>query len=231
MAKDHLSAKERETRKVTLILHAALTTVLNGLEEKDYPHIFVSTNSGNLSSIIFDSMKFMTQFNLMFKDENRKLTVFDKALCLAMSLERNKVITTSDLKGRVPKRLTNLNEKLITEAVLGYVGHSNYHVKRTDISGDFSFEAFLDGHKTELKHFKELLTEEFVNTNFDYNKCFVLLYDVYLRGICYSEGLDIDQIYSLKKTTTIKERHDAPVVTVKNENTYSEYKKNFRKMK
>lgn len=231
MSKDHLTAKERETRKVTLLLHAALTTVLNGLEEKDYPHIFVSTNSSNLSSIVFDSMKFMEQFKVMFQDEDRKLTVFDKALCLAMSLERNKVITTSDLKGRVPKRLTNLNEKLITEAVLGYIAHSNYHVKRTDISGDFSFESFLNGHKTELKHFKELLTEEFVTTNFDYNKCLALLYDLYLRGVCYSEGLDIDQIYSLKKVTTIKERHDAPTVQVESTNTYSEYRKNFRSMK
>ena len=37
MSKDHLTAKERETRKVTIVLHSALTTVLNSLEEKDYP--------------------------------------------------------------------------------------------------------------------------------------------------------------------------------------------------
>ncbi len=231
MSKDHLSAKERETRKVTLILHAALTTVLNGLEEKDYPHIFVSTNSGNLSSIIFDSMKFMTQFNLMFKDENRKLTVFDKALCLAMSLERNKVITTSDLKGRVPKRLTSLNEKLITEAVLGYIAHSSYHVKRTDITGDFSYESYSNGHKTDLKHMKTLLTEEFVTTNFDYNKCLALLYEIYLRGVCHTHGLPSGQIYDLKKKITVKEKSSSPINTVEVKNTYSYYIKSFRIMK
>ena len=78
---------------------------------------------------------------------------------------------------------------------------------------------------------KELLTEEFVTTNFDYNRCLALLYDLYLRGVCYSEGLDSDQIYSLKKVTTIKERHDAPTVQVESTNTYSEYRKNFRSMK
>lgn len=231
MAKDHLSAKERETRKVTLLLHAALTTILNSLEEKDYPHIFISTNSNNLGNIVFDEMKFMEQFKMMFQGEERRLTIFDKALCLAMSLERNKVITTSDLKGRIPKRLTNLNEKLITEVVLGYIAHSSYNVRRTEINGDFSFEGFDDGHKTELKQFKTLLTEEFVTANFDYNKCLALLYEIYLRGVCYSEGIDSDQIYDLKRSTTVKERYDAPVVSVKEENTYSEYRKRIRNMK
>ena len=231
MSKDHLTAKERETRKVTLLLHTALTTVLNGLEEKDYPHIFVSTNSSNLSSIVFDSMKFMEQFKVMFQDEDRKLTVFDKALCLAMALERNKVITTSDLKGRVPKRLTNLNEKLITDAVLGYIGHSSYHVRRTDIQGDFSYDGFQNGHKTELKHLKDMLTEEFVVLNFDYNKCLALLYDTYFRGVCYREGLSTEMISVLRKNITVKERYDSPVVNVQESNTYSEFRKNFRSMK
>ena len=231
MSKDHLSAKERETRKVTIVLHSALTTVLNGLEEKDYPHIFVSTNSSNLSSIVFDSMKFMEQFKVMFQDEERRLTIFDKALCLAMSLERNKVITTSDLKGRVPKRLTNLNEKLITEAVLGYIAHSSYNVKRTDITGDFSYESYSNGHKTELKHMKTLLNEEFVTTNFDYNKCLALLYEIYLRGVCHTHGLPSGQIYDLKKKITVKEKYSAPINTVKEDNTYSEYRKSFRSMK
>ena len=231
MSKDHLSAKERETRKVTIILHSALTTVLNGLEEKDYPHIFISTNSNNLANIVFDEMKFMEQFKMMFQDEERRLTIFDKALCLAMSLERNKVITTSDLKGRVPKRLTCLNEKLITEAVLGYIAHSSYHVKRTDITGDFSYESYSNGHKTELKHMKSLLTEEFTNVNFDYNKCLALLYEIYLRGVCHTHGLPSGQIYDLKKKITVKEKYSAPINTVKEDNTYSEYRKNFRSLK
>lgn len=231
MSKDHLSGKERETRKVTIILHGALTTILNNLEEKDYPHIFISTNSNNLGNIIFDEQKFMDQFKLMFQDEERRLTVFDKALFLAMSLERNKVITTSDLKGRIPKRLTYLNEKLITEVVLGYIAHSSYNVRRTEINGDFSFDGFDDGHKKDLKHMKDLLTEEFVNVNFDYNKCLALLYEIYLRGVCYLHGLPTGQIYNLKSKITVKEKYDAPVVSVKEENTYSEYRKSFRSLK
>lgn len=230
MGKDHLTSKERETRKVTIILHGALTTVLNSLEEKDYQHVLVSTNSNNLGNIIFDEQKFMEQFKLIFQGEDRRLTVFDKALCLAMALEKNKVINTNGLKGRIPKRLTNLNEKLITETVLGYIAHSGYNAKCADISGDFSFEGYSDGHKKELKQMKDMLTEEFVNINFDYNKCLALLYEVYLRGVCYLHSLPSDQIYSLKSKITIKEKYDAPVVTVKQENTYSEYKKNFRNM-
>lgn len=231
MSKDHLSSKERECRKVTILLHGALTTVLNGLEEKDYPNIFVITNTSNLSNILFDENKFMEQFNLMFQDEDRKLTIFDKALCLAMALERNKVITTNNLKGRIPKRLTDLNEKLIMETILGYVGHSSYHVRRTDIQGDFSYDGFQNGHKTELKKLKDMLTTEFENINFDYNKCLALLYDIYFRGVCYSEGLSTEMIADLKKNTTIKERFDSPVVNVQESNTYSEFRKNFRSMK
>lgn len=231
MAKDHLSAKERETRKVTIILHSALTTVLNSLEEKDYRNIFVTVNSGNLANIVFDEMKFMEQFKMMFQDEDRILTIFDKALCLAMSLERNKVITTSELKGRVPKRMMNLNEKLITEIVLAYIGHSTYHVKRTDIGGDFSYESYADGHKTELKHMKELLTLEFTNINFDYNKCLALLYEVYLRGVCHEQGLPSGKIYDLKKKIFVKEKSSSPINTVEVKNTFSEYRKSFRSMK
>ena len=156
MSKDHLSGKERETRKVTIILHGALTTILNNLEEKDYPHIFVSTNSNN---------------------------------------------------------------------------HSSYNVRRTEINGDFSFDGFDDGHKKDLKHMKDLLTEEFVNVNFDYNKCLALLYEIYLRGVCYLHGLPTGQIYNLKSKITVKEKYDAPVVSVKEENTYSEYRKSFRSLK
>lgn len=231
MSKDHLTAKERETRKVTILLHGALTTVLNGLEVKDYPNVFVSTNTSNLSNILFDENKFMEQFNLMFQGEDKKITIFDKALCLAMALERNKVITTSNLKGKVPKRLTDLNEKLITEAVLGYIGHSSYHVRRTDIQGDFSLDGFNEGHKTELKRLKDMLTTEFESVNFDYNKCLAILYDVYFRGVCYSEGLSTEMIPDLRKNTTIKERFDSPVVSVQETNTYSEFRKNFRSMK
>lgn len=231
MSKDHLTAKERERRKVTILLHGALTTILNALEIKDYPNIIVSTNTSNLSNILFDENKFMEQFILMFQDEDRKLTVFDKALCLAMALERNKIITTKNLKGRVPKRLTNLNEKLITEAVLGYIGHSSYHVKRTDIQGNFSYDVFQNGHKTELKHLKDMLTEEFVVLNFDYNKCLALLYDTYFRGVCYREGLSTEMIAVLRKNITVKERYDSPVVNVLESNTYSEFRKNFRSMK
>lgn len=231
MSKDHLSAIERERKKVTILLHGALTTVLNGLEEKDYPNVFVSTSTSNLSSILFDENKFMEQFKLMFNDEDRRLTIFDKALCLAMSLERNKVITTNNSKSRVPKRMTNLNEKLITETVIGYVGHSSYHLRRTDIEGDFSLYGFNEGHKTELKHLKDMLTEEFLNGAFDYNKCHALLYDLYLRGVCYSQGLSTEMIESIRKRITIKEKYDSPVVTVQRNNTYSEYRKSFRRIK
>lgn len=231
MSKDHLSAKERETRKVTIILHGALTTILNQLEEKDYPHIFISTNSGKLANIIFDEMKFMEQFKLMFQDEERKLTIFDKALCLAMSLEKNIVITTSDLKGRIPKRLTKLNEKFITEMVLFYIAHSSYNVKRTDIKGYFSYDSYNHGHKNELKHMKKLLTEEFAIVNFDYNKCLALLYEIYLRGVCHTHGLPSGQIYDLKKKITVKEIYSVPVVNVKEDNTYSKYRRNYRSIK
>lgn len=228
MSKEHISAKDRETRKVTLLLHGALTTILNSLEEKDYPNVFVSTNSSNLGQIVFDELKYMDQFKLMFQDENRKLTVFDKALCLAMSLERNKVITTSGLKGRVPKRVTNLNEKLITEMVLGYIGHSTYHIRRSEAGGDFSYEGFDNGHKTDLNHLKSLLTEEFTETNFDYNKCLALLYEIYFRGVCYREGLPTGMRLELRKKTTVKEKSTAPVINVPTKNTYSEYRKSFR---
>lgn len=231
MSKEHITAKERETRKVTILLHGALTTVLNGLDEKDYQHILVSTNSNNLGNIIFDEQKFIEQFKLVFQNDDRKLTVFDKALCLAMALERNIVITTNNLKGRIPKRLTNLNEKLITEVVLGYIGHSSYNVKHTDIGGNFNLDGFYNGHKKELKHMKEMLTEEFVNINFDYNKCLALLYEIYLRNICYLHDLPSEEIYNLKSKIAIKEKYDTPVVNVKEDNTYSKYRKTFRNMK
>lgn len=231
MSKEHITAKERETRKVTILLHGSLTTVLNGLEEKDYSNVFVSTNSSILSRIIFDDLKYIEQFKLLFKDEERKLTIFDKALCLAMSLEKNKVITTNSLKGKAPKRMINLNEKLITELVLNYIAHSCYNVRRTEINGDFSLEGFDDGHKRELKHMKDLLTEEFAKVNFDYNKCLALLYEIYLRNICYLHNLPIEEIYSLKSKITIKEKYDTPVINVKEDNTYSKYRKAFRNMK
>ena len=135
--------KVRETRRLAILAHNAVTNVLNDLKEEDYPLVHTSMGRVFTEDIASSYYRYLDHFKMVYSDTpERKITIFDKALCLAMSLERNKVITTSELKGRVPKRMMNLNEKLITEIVLAYIGHSTYHVKRTDISGDFSFEAF-----------------------------------------------------------------------------------------
>ena len=78
---------------------------------------------------------------------------------------------------------------------------------------------------------KELLTLEFTNINFDYNKCLALLYEVYLRGVCHEQGLPSGKIYDLKKKISVKEKSSSPINTVEVKNTFSEYRKSFRSMK
>ena len=229
MSKDHLTAKERETRKVTLILHAALTEVLNNLEEKDYPYIHTKIKTMGLSNILFAHLKFIERFNEMFKDSDVKISIFDKALCLAMAMQQHHVIGASGMKGRIPQRLCNLNEKAIVEAMLFYIAHSSYHIKRTDVECDFDITVYDNGHKKELKALKELLIEELTKPILDYNKCLGLLHEIYLRAICYENSLNTDDKESLKKKTTIKEKYTVPTPKVEVKNTFSEYSKKFRK--
>ena len=229
MSKDHLTAKERETRRVTLIIHAALTEVLNSLEEKDYPYIHTNVKAMGISNIVYSHLKFIDRFNEMFKDSDVKISMFDKALCLAMAMQRHSVISASGMKGRIPQRLCNLNEKAIVEAMLFYIAHSSYHIKRTNVECDFDISVYDNGHKKELKALKELLIEEIKNPGFDYNKCLGLLHEIYLRAICYENGLSLDDKESLKKKVTIKEKYTAPTPKVEVKNTFSEYSKKFRK--
>ncbi len=231
MSKDHLSAKDRENRRVTIIMHGALTKRLNALEEKDYPTIHTLNSSAYMAEVLHNQTKFINQYKEVYEMEEKRVSVFDKALCLAMVLVRNPIITTTLKGSKVPKRLTDLNEKFIADAMLLYIGHSNYHIKRTEIFGDFDLSVFDDGHKRELKSYIDLLVLEFKNINFDYNTCLALLIKIYARMIIYANGLSLDLENYVIKNMTVKERFDAPQLDIKQDNTYALYRKQFRNMK
>lgn len=222
--------KERENRRITILVHNGSTLVLNELKEEDYPYVFTSISPSFVGNIAFDYHKYIDHFNRVYADmPNRKITIFDKALCLAMAMEQHPVINVSGAKGRKPVRLTNLKGKVIANTVVDFLHASHYSVKGTLIEGTLDLRVFDEGHKKELKQLKTLLAEEFKKVNFDYNACLAILMKVYARCIIYQAGFDTDLEVKIIENLKVKENVDAYGVQVSANNSYQEFRKRCRR--
>ncbi len=222
--------KERENKRIAILIHNGATLVLNDLKEEDYKYVMTSISPNFLDSITFDYHRYIEHFKIAYADmPDRKLTIFDKALCLAMAMEHHPVVSLTNYKGKKPVRLTDLYEKVIANTVVDFLHASKYTVKGSLIEGTFDTRVFDDGHKKELKQLKTLLATEFRKVNFDYNACLAILVKLYSRGIIYQAGFDTELETMVAKNLKVKDNVDAYGVQVSANNTYQEYKKRFRR--
>ena len=230
MGTHHLTLQERENKRISILLHNGLTLVLNDLKEEDYPFVFTSVSSVFLEGLTFDYHKYIEQFNNVYKDiPERKITIFDKALCLAMAMQKHPIVNVSKRKGKKLARMTDLKEKVIVNTVVDFLHASKYSVKGKTIEGIFDLRVFDEGHKKELKQLKSLLVEEFKKDSLDYNTCLSILLKIYARGIIYENGLDTELETKILESLKVKDNVDAYGVSVSSNNTYQEYKKKFRR--
>ena len=222
--------KERETKRIAILTHNGVTNVLNDLKEEDYPFVHTSIGRVFTEDIASSYYKYIDHFKMVYADmPDRKITIFDKALLLAMALEQHPVVSVSGYKGKKPVRLTDLKEKAIANAVVDFLHASNYFVKGSLMEGTFDVRVFEDGHKKELKQLKTLLANEFKKVNFDYNACLAILVKLYSRGIIYQSGFDTDLEVKIAENLRVKDNVDAHGVQVSANNTYQEFRKRFRR--
>lgn len=229
MSKNNMTLKERETRRISILIHNASTTIFNSLKEEDFSSVHTTISSMSMETIMHDYYRYIDQFNLLYEDDDtRKLTIFDKALCLAMSMEAHPIIGVST-KGKKPARLTDLNAKAIASTVVDFLHASKYIVKGAKLNGIYDLRVFDDGHKKELKQLKTLLAEEFKKVNFDYNTCLAILVKVYSKGIIYQNGLDTELEVKIAENLSIKDNVDAYGIQVNSSPQYQEYKNRFKR--
>lgn len=222
--------KVRETRRLAILAHNAVTNVLNDLKEEDYPFVHTSMGRVFTEDIVSSYYKYIDHFKMVYSDmPDRKLTAFDKALLFAMALEHHPVVSVGGYKGKKPARLTDLKEKAIANAVVDFLHASNYSVKGSLMEGTFDVRVFEDGHKKELKQLKTLLAKEFKTVNFDYNACLAILVKLYSRGIIYQSGFDTDLEVKIAENLRVKDNVDAHGVQVSANNTYQEFRKRCRR--
>lgn len=222
--------KEREKRRIAILVHNGLNNVLNDLKPEDYQYIFTSTGPVHIENLFSDYHKYINYFEKIYKDTpDRKITIFDKALCLAMSMEQHLVISLSGFKGRKPVRFNDLNEKVIANTVVDFLHESRYLVKGFLMEGTLDLTVYEEDHKKELKQLKSLLATEFKKVNFDYNACLAILIKLYTRGIIYQAGFDTEMEVRLAENLRVRENVDAHGVQVSACNEYREHKKRFRR--
>ena len=222
--------KERETKRIVILTHNGVTQVINELKEEDYPLIHTSIGRVFTEEVASLYYKYIDHFKMVYSDmPDRKMTIFDKALLLAMAMEHHPVISVSSSKGKKPARLNDLKAKAIANTVVDYLHASSYSVKGAKLEGAFDVRVFEDGHKRELKQLKTLLANEFKNVNFDYNACLAILVKLYARGVIYQNGLDAELETKIAENLRVKENVDAYGVQVSANEAYQEHRKRFRK--
>lgn len=226
----HPTLKERESKRIAILAHNGVTQVINELKEEDYPFVHTSIGRVFTEDLISSYYKYIDHFKMVYSDmPDRKLTIFDKALLLAMAMEHHPVVSLGGYKGKKPVRLTDLKEKAIANTVVDFLHASTYSVKGTLMEGTFDLRAFEDGHKKELKQLKTLLATEFKKVNFDYNACLAILMRVYTRGIIYQSGFELDLETKIAENLRVKDNVDAYGVQVSASNSYQEFRKRCKR--
>ena len=224
------TVKSRESRRIAILAHNGVTQVINDLKEEDYPFIHTCMGRVFTEELVSSYYKYIDHFKFVYADmPERKLTTFDKALLLAMAMEHHPIISTGNLKGRKPTRLTDLKEKAIANTVVDFLHASHYNVKDSLIEGTFDVRVFEDVHKRELKQLKTLLANEFKTVNFNYNTCLAILIKLYTRGIIYQAGFDIELESKIAENLKVKDNVDAYGVQVSAKDSYQEFRKRCRR--
>ncbi len=226
----HVTAKDKETKRIAILTHNGVARVINDLKVEDYPFVHTSIGRVFTEDVVSSYYKNLEQFKIVYSDTpDRKLTIFDKALCLAMSMEHHPVITVSGYKGKKPARLTDLKAKAIANTVVDFLHASNYSVKGTLMEGTLDLRVFEDGHKKEFNQLKKLLATEFKNVNFDYNACLAILVKLYARGIIYQAGFETDMEVKVAENLRVKDNLEAHGISVSTNTAYQEHMKRFRR--
>ena len=69
MSKSNMTLKEREARRITILVHNASTDVFNGLKEEDFKSVFTTMSSMSMSTIMHDYYRYIEQFNMIYADD------------------------------------------------------------------------------------------------------------------------------------------------------------------
>ena len=225
-----MTIADKEKRKLNTIHHGAYASVINDLDEKDYGSFSSCTSQGFIEDLVRDYRNIIRLIEAS-DPKQVKLSLVEKAVCLAMSLKKNKSIFLH--KGvKKGSKLATINERLIVEALLYFLSCSTYrvldHHKKVVVGGEFDLTGFDNNHKRELATYKKQLVELLSNPTFDDQAIITILNQIYLRGVMYKESIDMDLEEKIRVKLLATETMDVPRIEQTLKPEYSEYKKRIR---
>lgn len=225
-----MTIADKEKRKLNTIHHGAYVSVINDVDEKDYGSFSSCTSQGFIEDLVRDYRNIIRLIEAS-DPKQVKLSLVEKAVCLAMSLKKNKSIFLH--KGvKKGSKLARINERLIAEALFLYLTCSTYKMldnhKKVTFSGDFDYSGYEDGHKRELAQYKKELIELLSQPTFDDQAVITVLNNIYLRGVMYKESIDMILEDKVRERIVATETMDVPRINEHINPEYTEYKKRFR---
>lgn len=225
-----MSIAEREQNKIITIHHGAYVKTINKVEQSDYRYISTSTGTRFVEGLIVDYHNLIRLIEAADPNGN-KLTLIERCVCFIMSLKSNK---TFHLSNEVKKgsKLSTINERMIVEAALYYLSCSNYRIAdahgKAISSGHFDYSGYENGHKRELNAYKKMLEDILKELKFDDKTVLEILNKIYLRGVMYKEGIDLELEDKIKRKLSCSEVMENPVIDETLSPEFMEYKRRFR---
>lgn len=225
-----ISIAEREQIKILTIHHGAYVKMINEINQEDYKNINTSTGKRYIEDVTVDYHNLIRLIESSDPNKN-KLTLIEKCVCFMMSLKNNR---TFHLSSAVKKnsKLNTINERMIIQAALYFLACSNYRIAdkhgKAIASGHFDYSGFENGHKRELNAYKKELENILKEVKFDDIAILDILNRIYLHGVMYKEGIDLEFEEKIKEKLSCVELMENPVIDEALSPEYIEYKKRFR---
>lgn len=190
-----LTIREKEHKKILLDFHYAFVSVINQFTEEELKKYGLVSNMsrGFSENLLYDYENFKKMCSQVQNSDIKHISVFDKAICIALSINQCRPIMFRNINSKSPLKAKFLKEKLIAETMLAFIESSSYRLsnssKENILDGCFNFDGYNNGHKTELNKLKKNLILILSQQPFDYFGCLNILKTIYVRGILYKEGL------------------------------------------
>lgn len=192
-----LTRKEKEFRKILFCFHNAFVKAVNQFRYEDLLkyNIMVNTSSSFSENLFFEYERLLNQCSMVKEEDINKLSIFDKVICIGLSLKRIHPVITNKIKSKTPKKVKYLEAGLISDTMLSYLLYSSYTLKDNKgnmlLQNDFTYEGFLN-KKSIFNNLRRELIEVLYEEVFDYFKCINILEKIYGYGVMSFLDLEVD---------------------------------------
>ncbi len=228
--KDFTANKYRnDDNKVLISFNYAFNKMLSQLTIKDFNEngLTYRCNRFFTDDILHTYYTILDAYRNVATTERRRITIFEKAMCLGMAIRKFKtfeVITKDDV---VP-HLADINERFISEVLIALLHYSEYDVKK---NGKFAiepscmnFEVAFSSNNSKLEALKSELTELIKSEGYSAENVLNTLKKLFILSVLYSNGLDENDFDLIKDSLKIKESSKAPALIIKHSTLLKELK-------